>query len=324
MTDRTFAEAAAQALHERGISLRAAARAMNYDPAYLSRTLTGKQLPSAQLAKSIDRLVGAEGKLVALAAATNEESVARVARSMKNPSRIDAGTVKVFTDCLWAQRKLEDVIGPRSVLPAMRGQIGTIRELARNARGKHRDAFLATAAEWMQYTGWLHAAVRRDERAIDLLSRAEEIADEAGDPVTAAIAVSFKGYVARQQGRSRGVVRNAMAALHTPGSHPAQRCFDLLQAAQGHSSMNEKKEALGLLEDATTLIQKEIEPPRSLYWYKPPFFQMNIGMVYWELGENQMAADFLSSGLGDLPEDQQGAEWTHEYREVLSHAERGR
>lgn len=88
--------------------------------------------------------------------------------------------------------------------------------------------------------------------------------------------------------------------------------------------MDEKKEALGLLENATMLVQKEIEPPRSLYWYKPPFFQMNIGMVYWELGENQMAADFLSSGLGDLPEDQQGAEWTHEYREVLSHAERGR
>src|SRR5690242_6665003 len=127
MPDGTFTEAAKEALRERAISLRAAARAMNYDPAYLSRTLAGKQLPSPQLARSLDELLGAEGKLAALGAAANGENVERVVKAMENPSRMDGGTVKAFADSLWAQRQLEDAIGPRSVLPAMRGQLGTIK-----------------------------------------------------------------------------------------------------------------------------------------------------------------------------------------------------
>ncbi|MEU1806216.1 helix-turn-helix transcriptional regulator [Streptomyces sp. NPDC019937] len=320
MPDGTFTEAAKEALRERHMSLRAAARAMNYDPAYLSRALSGKQLPSPQLARSLDELLGAEGKLAALAATTNGEDIERVARSVGNPSRMDGRTVEVFADALWAQRQLEDAIGPGSVLPAMRGQLGIIKTLARNVRGEHRDAFVAVAAEWVQYTGWLHAAVRKDERAIDLLSRAEELADEAGDPTIAAIAVSFKGYVARQQGRSTRVVRNAMAALHTPGANPSQRCFDGLQAAQGYASMGEREEALRLLDDATTLMQKLTEPPRSLYWYRPPFFQMAMGVVHFALGESADAVDFLHSGLGGLPEDQRDAEWTWEYQNALSRA----
>lgn len=317
MPDQTFSEAVKEALRERGMTLRAAARAMKYDPAYLSRALSGKQLPSPQLARSLDQLVGAGGKLIALAAATNGEAIARVARSVENPSCIDAGTVQAFADTLWAQRQLEDAVGPRSVLPAMRGQLSTIKELALGARGRYRASFLAVAAEWFQYTGWLHAAIRKDERAIDLFSRAEELADEAGDPTIAAVSVSFKGYVARQQGRSSGVVRSAMAALHTPGGHPAQRCFDALQAAQGYACIGESTEALSMLDKAVALVQKEIEPPRSLYWYRQSFFQINIGMVYLGLNEYGEAADFLSSGLDGLPEDQRAAEWTGEYREAL-------
>jgi transcriptional regulator with XRE-family HTH domain len=91
MPDGTFADAAKEALRERHMSLGAAARAMNYDPAYLSRALSGKQLPSPQLARTLNELLGAEGKLAALAAATNGEDNERVARSVENPSRMDGG-----------------------------------------------------------------------------------------------------------------------------------------------------------------------------------------------------------------------------------------
>ncbi|MEV5506837.1 helix-turn-helix domain-containing protein [Streptomyces orinoci] len=320
MPGQTFGEAAKEALRQRGTSLRAAARDMKYDPAYLSRVLSGKQLPSPQLARHIDKLIGANGTLAALASATNGDSISRLAKAIENPSRIDAGTVKALADVLWTQRQLEDAVGPRAVLPAMRAPLATIKDLARGARGTHRSAFVAVAAEWVQYTGWLHAAIRRDERAIDLLSRAEELADEADDPTIAAIAVSFKGYVARQQGRHRGVVRNAMAALHTPGVHPAQRCFDTLQAAQGYASAGEKREAIKMLDEAVLLTQKEVEPPPSLYWYRPPFFQMNIGMVYLGLNKYTDAVDFLKEGLDGLPEDQRSAEWTGEYRQSLQQA----
>ncbi|MEO3750684.1 helix-turn-helix transcriptional regulator [Streptomyces sp. B6B3] len=58
-----FATLARRALHEGGYSMRAAARAINYDPAYLSRVLNGKQPPSPKLAASLDRLLDTGGVL---------------------------------------------------------------------------------------------------------------------------------------------------------------------------------------------------------------------------------------------------------------------
>lgn len=54
------------ALAEQGISLRGAARALNYDVAYLSRVLNGKQSPSPQPAEGLDGLLGAGGEVVRL------------------------------------------------------------------------------------------------------------------------------------------------------------------------------------------------------------------------------------------------------------------
>lgn len=65
------------------------------------------------------------------------------------------------------------------------------------------------------------------------------------------------------------------------------------------------------------------EPPSFAYWYRPAFFQLNIGLVYLELGEYATAADLLSAGLNGLPSDQQRAEWTAEYRASLTAARAG-
>ncbi|MGW7517595.1 helix-turn-helix domain-containing protein [Streptomyces sp. NPDC054796] len=62
-----FATRARAALADSGVSIRGAARALSYDVAYLSRVLSGKQMPSAKPAHGLDRLVGADGALAALA-----------------------------------------------------------------------------------------------------------------------------------------------------------------------------------------------------------------------------------------------------------------
>ena len=55
-------------LTERGMSLRGTARTLNYDPAYLSRVVNGRQQPSEALATALDGLLEADGALVALRA----------------------------------------------------------------------------------------------------------------------------------------------------------------------------------------------------------------------------------------------------------------
>ncbi|MQS08047.1 helix-turn-helix domain-containing protein [Streptomyces alkaliphilus] len=317
-----FARIARRALRDGGYSMRAAARALNYDPAYLSRVLNGKQRPSPQLVEALDGLVGADGALRAVV--MDEEGESRVAGALTRPAGVDGRTVEALAGVLRAQRRLEDAIGPTPLIPAVRAQLEQVGTLAREARGPHRRALLAVAAEWHQYAGWLHAAVRRDARALELLSAAEELSDEAGDGTVAAVAVSFRGYVARQRGNFRGVLRASHAALHAPGAHPTQRVFDTLQAAGGHAGLGEREKARRLLGEAAEASTRVSDPPSIVYWYSPQFFQMNIGMVSLSLDDHAAAADLLSEGLRGLPAEQRGAEWTTEYRTALARAERAR
>src|SRR5690606_6468654 len=130
MTD--FAARARAAMQEQGLSVREAARRLNYDHAFLSRVLNGKQRPSAQLAQGLDDLVGAEGALTTLAATLTSDDRERIARSVAAPSRIDAATVHALADVLAAQRRLEDAVGPAVMLPATVAQLDTVAALARD------------------------------------------------------------------------------------------------------------------------------------------------------------------------------------------------
>src|SRR5215207_1865759 len=72
----TFGEQARRLMAERGVSLRALARAVNYDVGYLSRALNDRQAPSSSLVGALDRELGAAGALVALAGAARSVEVA--------------------------------------------------------------------------------------------------------------------------------------------------------------------------------------------------------------------------------------------------------
>ena len=88
-------------------------------------------------------------------------------------------------------------------------------------------------AEWMSFAGRLHTAARKDSRALARFADAEGLADEAGDGTIAATAASSRGYRAGLQGRPRGAIRAAAAALATPGAGPAQHTYGLLQNRAG-------------------------------------------------------------------------------------------
>ncbi|MFC3996485.1 helix-turn-helix domain-containing protein [Nocardiopsis sediminis] len=312
-----FATRARAALKEQGLSLRGAARAINFDSGHLSRVFSGKRPPSPEMAKAIDTLVGADGALAALASTLTPDDRERVARSFALPSRLDSGTVQALANVLAAQRRLEDAVGASVMLPGSLAQLSTVTGFVRDAHGPHRASLLAVVAEMHQHAGWMLAAVRRDREALSMLALAEEMADEADAPVIAAVAVSFRGYVARQQRHFGGVVRASQAARHSPGAHETQQVFDTFQAAQGYAGLGRADAARRLLDEAAHRAATAGEPPDVVYWYSPAFFSLNIGMVHASLGDHADAADHLRTGLDGLPPEQRGAEWTEEYREAL-------
>lgn len=244
----------------------------------------------------------------------------RIALVAKRLSRLDVATLDALATVLAGQRRLEDAIGPAALLGPVAGQLDSVAAILRDATGPLRDRLGRIVAEWTVYAGWLHAAVRDDSRALELFGLGEDLADDFSDGTIAAVATSFRGYVARQQGRPRAVVRASSAALATPGGHRVQRTFDQLQAAQGYAALGETERARRLLDSAAERAADGIEPPPPVYWYSEPFFQLNIGMVHLDIGEHGAAAALLDAGLRGMPADQAEAEWLGEYKAALQEA----
>lgn len=245
--------------------------------------------------------------------------------------KVGKDAVKALMDVLSAQRRLDDALGSAALLTPTLAQLESVRSLAGSAQGEVGKKLCGVTAEWMTFTGWLHASLRRDREAMALFAEAEELADEAGDPVTAALAMSFRGYVARQRENWPGVVRASIAARESPGAHYTQRVFDTLQAAQGYAGLSKvteshrySEEARRLLGQASDMIEDmtgdRAEPPPAVYWYNQSFFRMNLGMAYYDLGYAAEAVENLTAGFSGLPEEHRKTEWAQEYRDVLRRA----
>ncbi|HWU08227.1 MAG TPA: helix-turn-helix domain-containing protein [Streptomyces sp.] len=315
-----FADVARRSLRDNGYSMKAAARATNYDPSYLSRVLNGKQRPSENLASALDSLVGAGGALAATV--LNNDETARVARSAANPSRLDAGTVDALARVLAAYRRLDDTAQPSSIIPATMMQMREVVRMLKEAQGPQKDRLSDVASEWVQFTGWLFAQTSEYSEGVRLLNDAVELADDTGNGTLVAQALNFKGYVARQQGRPQGVARWFGAAANTPGAHPAQRIGDYLQAAAGLAELQEQGAALRMVDDAEKLMDAAatIPPPETAYWLTPAFNRLNMGLCTLALGRYSEAADHLRTGLAGLPDELRDAPWSWEHKDALRRA----
>lgn len=322
MSGENFRRAAGARLSEQGYSLRKAGRALGYDPAYLSRVLAGKQQPSLSLVQAIDALVEAGGGLVELADVLDGDEKARLAHSLANPFRLDIRAVDSLADMLASQRRADDALPASAMIRATDAQAVTIKRLLKESRGPHVAALGEVVAEYVQFSGWLHAEVRNDRTALIQLNDSLKMSRELKAGLLAAQALNFQAYVARQQDRPEEIARLFQAAYRTPGASPAQRMGDAAQAVQGLVAMGRREEALRLLGEAMDLSDaaEQEAPPGTAYWLTPNFQRLNLGIAYHSLGEHRQASESISDGLAGLPPEQQNAEWTQEHRGVLAAA----
>lgn len=318
-----FGRHVAAALAARGVSIRAASKAMRYDHSYLSRVISGKQVPSAHFVQALDDYLNAGGTLVELAATTlDQDDRERVGRALASPGRIDRRTVEALADALTAQRKLDDVIGPAPLVAPVEQSMNMYLGVLRAARGLHRDSLAEVVAEHVQFTGWLYASSQLSyERAAHFLRDAGRMAREIESGPLLAQARNFRGYIARQQGMHYEVARWFELAYRTPGAHAAQRMGDAAQAAQGFALLGEVETARRLLGEAEGLADAARDVrPRTAYWLTGDFQRLNLGLAYAGMGDYASGADHLRAGLAGLPADQQSAVWASEYREALRDA----
>ncbi|WP_434742582.1 helix-turn-helix domain-containing protein [Micromonospora sp. SH-82] len=309
-----------------GMSLRDLARHIHCSKSYVHDLESGRARPTRAVATQLDRVLQAAGVLAAMVvdtpAVTTPDDDQRIAYVAAHPTRLDVQTVALLADVLAAQRRLDDVVAATLMLPSAVPQWRVTQDLAAEAQGQHATELRAIAAEWTQFVGWLRAEARHDAEAVRVLIEAADQADAVGSGVLAAQAENFRGYVERQRGNARGIVRHFLAAYQTPGASPLQRIGDGVQAAHGYALLGDRNSAERLLHEASDLTEQadsEVVPP-SAYWLTPTFGRMNIGLAHLALGNATAAADNLQAGLGGLPFDQRDAEWAQEYWGALTTA----
>ncbi len=181
----------------------------------------------------------------------------RITRTVRQPVRVDDGTVRWLETCLAEHRKVEDTIGARPLLGIVCRQLGVVVELARNARGSLADSVVELAAQYAQFVAWMFLDVDDQAAALAWYDRAHDWALEIGDVNMATTTLSMKAHQAWSAGNARRCVRLAGAARwHDGRAAPGVRGMAAQMAARGHALAGDARPARTLLDEAEALIRE--------------------------------------------------------------------
>lgn len=326
VVDPTFAPRLREIRMSRGLSLRKLGSLAYVSAPLISQWENGKRRPTLDNVAILDRVLEANGELIALVHETSEDAEAsdRIAHATEHPSRIDAGHIEALATGLAMFRRLDDSFPASSLLPAVEGQLATVEIIARDARGPHtRDVHLV-AVEFGQFAGWLNSQVRNDARAERLLSTAARDALSLDHPDLACQTLSFRGALDRFRGNAKGITRWNIAAYNVPGVSDLHRVDAAFHAIQGLGMLGDEAGASQLLaeaDDMATALDGSDASSDVAYWLTPSWLRLPIGLAYLGLGNHGQAAENLSAGLESMPDGWQSADWSIEYREALAEAE---
>ncbi|MFF5669393.1 helix-turn-helix domain-containing protein [Streptomyces hygroscopicus] len=312
-----FGRIARAALKARGMTIRAAARAVNFDHAYLSRVFAGKQLPSPQLAQALDRLFGTGRALVDLAdrlaeAATLSGSAPPASLSDFLPEddplaplasrtgrRIGMEDVKDQAQRVHALRLADDVVYGRDLIgPALRELRTAVRLYRENT---HTDSvgreLLRTIGELAQICGWISADAGQHAEAERIYRLGLSAANTAGDATLAGNLLGSLAYLASNTGREREGVEMARAASDgAPDAPPRARALFLDRVAWANAKTGQAQPAMRALAQAHEAIISDYDGPEEptwTYWVSTAELEVMDSRVFTELRRPLRAVPLL-------------------------------
>lgn len=332
------------ALARQRLSIRAASRAMNYDHAFLSRVLAGKQLPSMELAESLDHLLNAEGEIIEAAARLldGEQSPAAQASASvptladflpegdplslltaRSPRRVGVGEVTDLQKRVHGLRLADDVLaGGDLIAPALRELRSTVRLYRENTHTEEVGrALLVQIGELAQIAGWIASDAGRHEEAERIYRLGLSAARQAEDHTLAGNLAGSLAYQMSNTGRTNKGLTLAQAALHDAGDSAPGKARALYwdrvawahTQAGGHENARAAMRALGEAGEALDEHDDGDEPPAYLYWVDAGELQVMESRVYTELRRPLRAVPLLRDVL-----DQYDATHTREMALYLS------
>lgn len=294
MTSQFNAPAVKAALRAHGLSQRAAARQLGYDPAYLSRVLSGEQAPSAALVSALDgivRPVGASG------------------------GSEDAGYRPQFNALLAHDRKFGGDHVADAGLQLWRHEQGILDRTVDPEPDR-----VAAVAELAEVAGWLCYSAGRYAEARHAFSESLTLARHCGDLGMQWFATDMLAMVATAQGRPGEAGRLAGASMELSARVPGRvavmsqvrRARALAMAGERTRSLAEMTRAMGGLEDSIS-----DRDPVWAWWITPAEVAGHKGELLLALGQPGAAREYFHACVAAFAgEDRARGEYSYRVAEL--------
>jgi transcriptional regulator with XRE-family HTH domain len=175
----------------------------------------------------------------------------------------------------------DDAFGPHDVLAVIRHQLDLIAAHRRVAHGDLRAQLLRVESRWTEFASFLSNDVGQPRRRDAYTERALQLAREAGDRDSVAVALMRQGQWAVQELDAQRAVAFTQAALRVSGTSAQVRARCALRAANGHALAGDEPACQHRLDDAYELAEPSAEPgavtraavrateARSWLWMQP-------------------------------------------------------
>ncbi|GAB2577931.1 hypothetical protein GCM10027168_08670 [Streptomyces capparidis] len=291
-----FAAHARAAMKAKGISLRAAARALSYDPAYLSRVLNGKQRPGEQIAKRLDAYLGTEGRLISLALSATPE----INLAFPEAEGDVLGEIARTRDAMRHLLEHDNRHGGNTVAPVA---VQTWREGMRRLDSgaipeKYHRPYLALVAELAEIAGWMLFDAGKREASRSAFLESHMLARQAGDRPMQWFALDMIAMLGVHHG-SPGEPLRIAKELPSHRVPPRVALLANMRSGRALAQTGDRRRALSRLRAARGALDDSIHPrdPAWSWWVNECEVSGHEGEAHLSLGEPSAAIPHLQRAL---------------------------
>jgi len=319
-----FGEALKALREDAGLSLHALAHRVTWSKAAIGHAETGERLVSAQLANALDRELGANGLLIALAASERDQrrtvddvrrrtllkgiaaSSAALARRPQPSGRINAADVSPLIERTAQLRKLDDALGGADTFGLYLAEVDhtqAILSATTHNSATHR-ALLAVLSEQTQLAGWAAFDAGWLDRSESLYQTSRNAAVEADDPGLFANALALDAYQRAFNGQPDPALAEASCAALSDRVPAGVRALVYDRAAWTYAVADMTADAESALGQAANALTESGGPPTPNWaaWVDAMELDIMTGRCWSALRRPLRAVAPLERALADFPD----------------------
>ncbi|MFB7076486.1 helix-turn-helix domain-containing protein [Streptomyces sp. NPDC056308] len=214
----------------------------------------------------------------------------------------------------------DNLMGPRTVLPAITQKLGELTVLRRKARGKDADRLLKLETRFEELAGWLAQDIGDGRAAYAHTARALDDSHIAGDTDLTAYILGRKAQLAADLGHRSDALGLATAARRTAPAGSRLEVIAVMHQAHGHSLLGEELEALGSYDEALLLLERADQDGVWGSWLDSAYIHTARARSLADLGHHEQAVAGFRDALEAVPAGYRRDRGVYLARAACSHA----